>query len=181
MNPITPQPKQRVFSARIISTMPRGSATRPPRPRLSAPSASVHRAAIIRTGSGPMSLSSGAASRRTTSRSRPNICMRPSAKARRLSSLILTASRRWTAIGFLRLRNRRLFGTKLADDFYQVNIGGDIAFMNGVMKHWFEMETESAWLGDRPCFRARACERLSRCCKHMWSSRAGRSSSVRPD
>lgn len=36
-----------------------------------------------------------------------------------------------------------LFGTKLADDFYQVNIGGDIAFMNGVMKHWFEMEEQS--------------------------------------
>ncbi|KQL50394.1 formate dehydrogenase [Heyndrickxia shackletonii] len=33
-----------------------------------------------------------------------------------------------------------LFGTKIADDFYQVNIGGDIAFMNGVMKQWFEME-----------------------------------------
>ncbi|MHA6482287.1 FdhF/YdeP family oxidoreductase [Paenibacillus sp. strain BS8-2] len=33
-----------------------------------------------------------------------------------------------------------LFGTKLADDFYQVNIGGDIAFMHGVMKVWFEME-----------------------------------------
>jgi molybdopterin-dependent oxidoreductase alpha subunit len=33
-----------------------------------------------------------------------------------------------------------LFGTKIADDFYQVNIGGDIAFMNGIMKHWFEME-----------------------------------------
>ncbi|PTX64531.1 molybdopterin-dependent oxidoreductase alpha subunit [Melghirimyces profundicolus] len=33
-----------------------------------------------------------------------------------------------------------LFGTKLADDVFQVNIGGDIAFMNGVMKHWFEME-----------------------------------------
>lgn len=33
-----------------------------------------------------------------------------------------------------------LFGTKLADDVYQVNIGGDIGFMNGVMKHWFEME-----------------------------------------
>jgi len=33
-----------------------------------------------------------------------------------------------------------LFGTKLADDFYQVNIGGDIAFMHGVMKTWFEME-----------------------------------------
>ncbi|HZG60097.1 MAG TPA: FdhF/YdeP family oxidoreductase [Anoxybacillus sp.] len=35
-----------------------------------------------------------------------------------------------------------LFGTKIADDFYQVNIGSDIAFMNGVMKHWFEMEKE---------------------------------------
>jgi len=33
-----------------------------------------------------------------------------------------------------------LFGTKLADQFFQVNIGGDIAFLNGVMKHWFEME-----------------------------------------
>ncbi|RFB19270.1 formate dehydrogenase [Bacillus sp. HNG] len=35
-----------------------------------------------------------------------------------------------------------LFGTKLADDFYQVNIGGDIAFMFGIMKHWFEMEED---------------------------------------
>ncbi|BCB02480.1 FdhF/YdeP family oxidoreductase [Bacillus sp. KH172YL63] len=33
-----------------------------------------------------------------------------------------------------------IFGTKLADDWYQVNIGGDIAFMHGIMKHWFEME-----------------------------------------
>ncbi|MDQ0162344.1 FdhF/YdeP family oxidoreductase [Aeribacillus alveayuensis] len=33
-----------------------------------------------------------------------------------------------------------LFGTKIADDFYQINIGGDIAFMHGIMKHWFEME-----------------------------------------
>ncbi|WP_077622676.1 FdhF/YdeP family oxidoreductase [Sediminibacillus massiliensis] len=33
-----------------------------------------------------------------------------------------------------------LFGTKVADDFYQVNIGGDIAFMDGIMKYWFEME-----------------------------------------
>ncbi|QZT32566.1 FdhF/YdeP family oxidoreductase [Caldalkalibacillus thermarum TA2.A1] len=37
-----------------------------------------------------------------------------------------------------------LFGTKLVDDVYQVNIGGDIAFMNGVMKHWFEMEEKGA-------------------------------------
>ncbi|WP_274365970.1 FdhF/YdeP family oxidoreductase [Paenibacillus thermotolerans] len=35
-----------------------------------------------------------------------------------------------------------LFGTKLVDDVYQVNIGGDIAFMNGVMKCWFDMEAE---------------------------------------
>lgn len=35
-----------------------------------------------------------------------------------------------------------LFGTKLADDFYQVHIGGDIALMNGIMKRWFEMEEE---------------------------------------
>lgn len=35
-----------------------------------------------------------------------------------------------------------LFGTKLVDDVFQVNIGGDIAFMNGVIKHWLEMEEE---------------------------------------
>ncbi|HEY4600738.1 MAG TPA: FdhF/YdeP family oxidoreductase [Cerasibacillus sp.] len=35
-----------------------------------------------------------------------------------------------------------LFGTKIADDVYQVNIGGDIAFMHGIMKHWFLMEEE---------------------------------------
>lgn len=33
-----------------------------------------------------------------------------------------------------------LFGTKIADDFYEVNIGGDIAMMHGIMKRWFEME-----------------------------------------
>lgn len=36
-----------------------------------------------------------------------------------------------------------LFGTKILDDVYQVNIGGDIAFMNGVMKIWFEMEEKT--------------------------------------
>ncbi len=35
-----------------------------------------------------------------------------------------------------------LFGTKIADDVFQVNIGGDIAFMHGIMKHWFAMEEE---------------------------------------
>lgn len=33
-----------------------------------------------------------------------------------------------------------LFGTQITDDFYKVNIGGDIALMNGIMKIWFEME-----------------------------------------
>lgn len=37
-----------------------------------------------------------------------------------------------------------VFGTRLADDFYQVNIGGDIPFMHGMMKHWFEMEEKQA-------------------------------------
>ncbi|WP_338785916.1 FdhF/YdeP family oxidoreductase [Metabacillus sp. FJAT-53654] len=36
-----------------------------------------------------------------------------------------------------------LFGTKIADDFYQVNIGGDIALIHGIMKHWFEMEKQN--------------------------------------
>jgi molybdopterin-dependent oxidoreductase alpha subunit len=36
-----------------------------------------------------------------------------------------------------------LFGTKIVDDVYQVNIGGDIAFMNGVMRAWFEMEEQT--------------------------------------
>ncbi len=30
-----------------------------------------------------------------------------------------------------------LFGTKICDDFYGVNIGGDVAFLNGVLKHMF--------------------------------------------
>ena len=31
-----------------------------------------------------------------------------------------------------------LFGTRLADDFFQVSVGGDVAFSNGVMKHLIE-------------------------------------------
>jgi molybdopterin-dependent oxidoreductase alpha subunit len=31
-----------------------------------------------------------------------------------------------------------LFGTRLMDDFFQVAVGGDIAFLNGVMKHLIE-------------------------------------------
>ncbi len=36
-----------------------------------------------------------------------------------------------------------LFGTELADEFYEVNIGGDIALMHGVMKHWFDLEEQN--------------------------------------
>lgn len=31
-----------------------------------------------------------------------------------------------------------LFGTKMTDDFYSINIGGDVAFLNGVFKHLLE-------------------------------------------
>src|SRR6266404_5648935 len=37
-----------------------------------------------------------------------------------------------------------LFGTKLMDDFFQVKIGGDIAFINGVMKSLVEMGKENS-------------------------------------
>src|SRR5581483_1163878 len=43
-----------------------------------------------------------------------------------------------------------LFGTKLADDFFQVHLGGDIAFFYGVIKHLIE----NNWL-DRDFIAAR--------------------------
>ena len=49
-----------------------------------------------------------------------------------------------------------LFGTKLMDDFFQVAVGGDIAFLNGVLKHLIER----GWT-DRD-FVAAAHERLRR-------------------
>jgi len=36
------------------------------------------------------------------------------------------------------LASRALFGTKLIDEFFQVRVGGDIAFINGVLKHLIE-------------------------------------------
>ncbi|MBC7645510.1 MAG: FdhF/YdeP family oxidoreductase [Pseudopedobacter sp.] len=35
-----------------------------------------------------------------------------------------------------------LFGTKIADEFFQVNIGGDSAFLNGALKHLLEHNLE---------------------------------------
>ena len=37
-----------------------------------------------------------------------------------------------------------LFGTRLADDFFQVHTGGDIAFINGVLKHLLSLN----WIDD---------------------------------
>ena len=43
-----------------------------------------------------------------------------------------------------------LFGTKLLDDFFQVRVGGDIAFINGVMKVLVEQgKTDTAFINDR--------------------------------
>src|SRR5699024_1307136 len=36
-----------------------------------------------------------------------------------------------------------LFGTKVVYDIYEVNIGGYIAMMHGIMKYWCEMEAEA--------------------------------------
>lgn len=36
-----------------------------------------------------------------------------------------------------------LFGTQIADHFYQVHIGGDIAMMYGIIKSWMEMEAKA--------------------------------------
>lgn len=40
-----------------------------------------------------------------------------------------------------------LFGTKIMDDFFQVGVGGDIAFLHGVVKHLVEMDAiEKDWV-----------------------------------
>ncbi|MFB2973087.1 molybdopterin-dependent oxidoreductase [Aerosakkonema sp. BLCC-F183] len=38
-----------------------------------------------------------------------------------------------------------LFGTKFAEDFFLVNVGGDIAFLNGTLKHLIE----NSWIDDK--------------------------------
>src|SRR5262249_46286701 len=43
-----------------------------------------------------------------------------------------------------------LFGTKLMDDFFQVAVGGDIGFLNGVLKHMIERGwTDPAFIAAR--------------------------------
>ena len=43
-----------------------------------------------------------------------------------------------------------LFGTVLMDDFFQVHVGGDIAFLSGVLKRLYEIGgVDEAWLAER--------------------------------
>ncbi len=43
-----------------------------------------------------------------------------------------------------------IFGTKLQDDFFQVAVGGDVAFLNGVLKHLIEMNAvDHAFVDER--------------------------------
>ena len=45
-----------------------------------------------------------------------------------------TSSRGCSATGCRRCRSRALFGTRFADDWFAVDTGGDLAFLNGVLK-----------------------------------------------
>lgn len=60
-----------------------------------------------------------------------------------------------------------LFGTKIVDDVYQVNIGGDIAFMNGVMKTWLEMEQEQPGSAIDHAFVQEHTEGFEALCAHV--------------
>ena len=39
-----------------------------------------------------------------------------------------------------------LFGTKIADENFLINTGGDVAFLNGALKHM--LENRLAWIDD---------------------------------
>jgi molybdopterin-dependent oxidoreductase alpha subunit len=67
-----------------------------------------------------------------------------------------------------------LFGTKIADRFFQINIGGDVAFLNGALKHMIEHD-----LVDRSFIEAHTSgfdalvERLARQPKEELSKQSG--------
>ncbi len=57
-----------------------------------------------------------------------------------------------------------VFGTKIADDFFQLNVGGDLAFLTGVLRHlveqgWVDREFVSAHTTGFPELEARLAER----------------------
>ena len=57
-----------------------------------------------------------------------------------------------------------LFGTKIADETFLINTGGDVAFLNGALKHIFEQRSR------RPRVHRRAHDRL-RCAEGSRSKR----------
>jgi molybdopterin-dependent oxidoreductase alpha subunit len=54
-----------------------------------------------------------------------------------------------------------LFGTRFADDFFQVHVGGDIAFFNGVLKHLIENDwLDRKFIAERTAGFAEAAEKV---------------------
>ena len=54
-----------------------------------------------------------------------------------------------------------LFGTKFADDFFQIHVGGDIAFFNGVLKHLIEHDwLDRKFIDERTAGFAEAAEKV---------------------
>ncbi len=49
-----------------------------------------------------------------------------------------TASPAWSATGCPSIPESALFGTKIADRFFDVDVGGDVAFLTGTLKHMVE-------------------------------------------
>ena len=66
-----------------------------------------------------------------------------------------------------------LFGTKIADDFFSLNIGGDIAFLTGVLRHLIE----HGWVDEE--FVAAHTEGFDELAMRSWPP-TGRSSHWRP-
>lgn len=56
-----------------------------------------------------------------------------------------------------------VFGTRIADEFFQVHVGGDIAFINGVLKHLIEQgQTDAAFIEAHTTGFSDLCDVLSR-------------------
>ena len=67
-----------------------------------------------------------------------------------------------------------VFGTKIADDFFSLNVGGDLAFLTGALRHL----VENGWV-DRS-FVDDAARPASPTWRRGWASAAGRSWRPRP-
>ena len=87
----------------------------------------------------PTSSCSSARTSRTTSRSRRSTCTTPSRTARRSPSSTRTASRASTRYWIPSIPKSALFGTALADHWFDVHTGGDLAFLVGVLRALVEI------------------------------------------